>query len=89
MEFILASSLTTKTGELLEMCEILYGDKTRTSFMPNYLLNVKFYKRVGSAINSENVTNVSIHLAQVEIVRIIITLTLAFSTNFKMLINIY
>jgi len=84
----LASSLTTKTSELLEKCEILYGDKTCTSFMPNYLLNVKFYKHAGSAKNSENVTNLSTHLAQVEIVRIIITLTLAFNTKYKMLINI-
>jgi len=70
------------------MCEILYGNKTCTSFTPKYFLNVKFYKYVGSAKNSENVTNLSTHLAQVEIMRIIITLTLAFNTNCKMLINI-
>jgi len=51
-------------------------------------LNVKFYKKVGSAKNSENVINLSTHLAQVEIVRIILTLTLAFNTNSKMLINV-
>jgi hypothetical protein len=86
--FILASSLTTKTSELLETCEVLYDDKTCASFTPNSLLNVKFYKHVESAKNSENVTNLSTHLVQVEIVRIIITLNLAFNTNCKMLINI-
>jgi hypothetical protein len=70
------------------MFEILYGDKTCTSFTPNNFLNVKFYKNVGSAENSENVTNLSTHFAQVEIVRITTTLTLAFNSNSTMLINI-
>jgi len=67
VEFILASSLTTKTSELLETCEVIRP-------VPNYLLNVKFYKYFGSAKNSENVTNLSTHLVQEEIVRIIITI---------------
>lgn len=70
------------------MFKILYGEKTRTSFMSNNFLNEKFYKHVESVENSENVTHLSTHLAQVEIVRIVITLTLAFNANCTMLINI-
>jgi len=70
------------------MFEILYCDKTFTSFMSNNFLNEKFYKYVESAENSENVTNLSTRVTQVEIVRIIITLTLAFNAKCTMQINI-